>query len=159
MTTVAAALLESIDQQLPGIERCVGKLGDTLLWRRVLPAMNSVGNLCLHLCGNLNHYVGACIGSSGYERDRPGEFNATDGHGAEGLLLRLRDARDTVAAVVEGLNDEDLPRCVDSDHPENATVLTLLVQVSTHFAYHTGQILTLTKVLTENDERLLEWGH
>lgn len=152
-------LLSSFDLQLPRIESCLAKLDDAQVWTRPLPAMNSIGNLCLHLAGNVSHYVGACIGKSGYVRDRSGEFDANGGSTRGELLDKLRDAVATARRVTETLGPDDLEREIDSNYPPDATVIGILVHVSTHFAYHTGQILVLTKLLTTDDARILEWGH
>ena len=152
-------LLTSIERQLPRVESCLAKLDNAQIWTRPLPAMNSVGNLCLHLAGNVNHYVGACIGRTGYERDRSAEFEAVGGSTRDQLNKGLREARETATRVITTLGPHDIERRIDSDHPPNATVTSVLVHVGTHFAYHTGQIVQLTKLLTGDDGRILDWGH
>lgn len=101
---------------------------------------NSGGNLCLHLIGNLNTYLGAEIGKTGYVRDRPLEFSRKDVPREE--LLRMLD--DTIAVVnhaLDQLQESDLQK----EYPllvfaEKTSTEYFLVHLTTHLAYHLGQI-------------------
>jgi uncharacterized damage-inducible protein DinB len=152
-------LLAGMDENLARIERCLGRLPDEALWKRPRAGMNSVANLCLHLAGNESHYIGRGVGGTDYVRDRPFEFRADGGVARAEILDRLREARATTRRVVSGLQPSDLGRRVKSDHPPEPTVLKVILHVAEHYAYHTGQIVLLTRLLQEGEERLLQWGH
>jgi hypothetical protein len=113
---------------------------DNAFWSISDGITNSPGNLTLHLLGNLNHYIGAKLGKSGYVRDRPLEFSSDPISRSE-ILDRIDKTRTVVVDAVKNLSDDDLR----SDYPseeggETRTVVAELVRILTHFNYHRGQI-------------------
>lgn len=113
---------------------------DEDLWLTVPGIANPGGNLALHLCGNLQHYIGARLGGSGYRRDRPAEFS--DRHVPRDEILRRIGA--TRTAVETTLNALD-PSVLTSAYPEEIAGVTLdtaqfLAHLASHLAYHLGQI-------------------
>lgn len=101
---------------------------------------NPAGNLALHLCGNLQHYIGAVLGKSGYVRNRDHEFAAT-GLTREGLITEIEK---THAAVIGTLHKLD-HHTLQSDYPEPVfnfpmTTLYFLIHLQGHLNYHLGQI-------------------
>lgn len=101
---------------------------------------NSAGNLCLHLIGNLNTYIGAEIGKTGYIRNRPLEFSLKDIPRSE-LIEKIEDTISIVNNALDSLKEEDLnaiyPQIV---FEKEMTTGFFLVHLSTHLAYHVGQI-------------------
>jgi len=101
---------------------------------------NSAGNLCLHLIGNLNTYIGGELGQSGYVRQRDLEFSLRDIPRAV-LLAQLDETASLVSRTLLSLNEARL----DEEYPllvfENKTSTGfMLVHLATHLAYHLGQI-------------------
>lgn len=101
---------------------------------------NSAGNLCLHLLGNLNHFIGAVLGNTGYVRNRDLEFTQQDIPRNE-LLRRIDDTVGSVKNTFDKMNDASL----DKDYPlvfneQQLTTGQMLVNIVTHFNYHLGQI-------------------
>ena len=101
---------------------------------------NSAGNLCLHLVGNLNTYIGAELGKSGYVRHRELEFSLKDIPTSE--LLKQID--ETIQAVEKGL-DKVTDKQLDEEYPllvlaEKTTTAYFLVHLLAHLGYHLGQI-------------------
>ncbi|WP_343697232.1 DinB family protein [Flavobacterium sp.] len=101
---------------------------------------NSAGNLCLHLIGNLNTYIGAEIGKTGYIRNRPLEFSLKDIPRSE-LIEKIEDTISVVNNALDSLKEEDLnaiyPQIV---FEKEMTTGFFLIHLSTHLAYHLGQI-------------------
>ncbi|MCZ6793740.1 MAG: DUF664 domain-containing protein [Planctomycetota bacterium] len=159
MEPLLAVIVGELDVDLTRIERCLERLPEESVWKRPRDGMNAVGNLCLHLAGNESHYVGHGIGRAEYVRDRPGEFRATGGFSSAQLVEKLREARQLTRETFGKLSAADLDRPVEIDHPGDPTVLRLVLHVFEHYAYHTGQIVLLTRWLQASDERVLEWGH
>jgi hypothetical protein len=110
------------------------------LWRLSGAITNPAGNLCLHLCGNLQHYVGALLGNSGYIRNRPLEFSLNDIPKTK-LLAEIKTTRDVVIHTLKNLKDEDL----SLTYPEETlgypmTTHFFLTHLFGHLGYHLGQI-------------------
>jgi hypothetical protein len=101
---------------------------------------NSAGNLCLHLVGNINGFIGAQIGKTGYVRQRELEFSLKDVPRAE-LIKRIEDTILIVDSVLDGLTAEQF----ESLYPievfgQPMTTEYFLVHLAMHLDYHLGQI-------------------
>ena len=102
--------------------------------------MNSGGNLCLHLLGNLNTYIGAELGKSGYVRQRDLEFSMKDIPKTE-LFEKIESLIEIVDSTFKQLLEEDLKK----DYPTEAlgyrmTTGYFLIHLLAHLNYHLGQI-------------------
>lgn len=130
------------------IRECLGKLSEEQLWWRPNAESNAVGNLVIHLCGATRHFLGRGVGGSDYVRDRDREF-AERGPVATAALLTLLEG--TVAEadrVLTGLTPARLFETTRNVEPQ-MTVLACLMRMSHHWAYHGGQVVTITKSLHE----------
>lgn len=110
------------------------------LWAIDKNISNSGGNLCLHLIGNINTYIGAEIGKTGYIRNRPLEFSLKDIPKSE-LIGKIEETIIVVNNTLDLLSEEDLnaiyPQIV---FEKEMTTGFFFVHLSTHLAYHLGQI-------------------
>lgn len=113
---------------------------ERLIWATPPGMANSAGTLALHAAGNLQHFIGARLGGTGYVRDRPAEFGDRDVPRAE-LLARLAQAREAVGATLATLD----PAVLETEHPDTfsngkrVSVGVLLAHLATHLTYHLGQ--------------------
>ncbi len=110
------------------------------LWKDEKSIKNPAGNLCLHLCGNLQYYIGAVLGNTGYIRNRDNEFAARN-VSRENLLKEIAHARKAVSETLPSLTEAQLLSDYPVDvfgHPMNT--LHFLVHLSTHLGYHLGQV-------------------
>lgn len=110
------------------------------LWELPPGISNSGGTLALHLVGNLRHFIGAVIGGSGYERDRPGEFQDRDLPKSEVSAL-IDPTIEEISKTLDGLTDQDL----SAAYPVEVGGVRLdtgqfLVHLAGHFSYHLGQV-------------------
>ncbi len=138
-------------EQLAGrIDDCLGKLTGEQLWRRGSEAENAVGNLVLHLCGNLRQWIGSAVAGLPDIRDRDGEFAARGGVEPAELRRRLAAAVSEAVATIRSLAPGRLLEPVEVQH-YRLTVLEAVYHVVEHFAQHTGQILFATKQMTQQD--------
>jgi uncharacterized damage-inducible protein DinB len=101
---------------------------------------NSAGTLCLHLCGNLQHYFGAVLGGTTYQRDRAAEFARRDVSRDE-LIDQIQAARAAVVLTLPRLDDDRL----DHDYPEQVfeqpvSSRFFLMHLASHLGYHLGQV-------------------
>ncbi len=138
-------------EQLAGrIEDCLGRLSYEQVWARGGDHENAVGNLVLHLCGNLRQWIGSGIARKPDIRVREREFSARGDIQPDELRERLATAvREAVAAIRE-LAPARLTEAVRVQNYE-LSVLEAIYHVVEHFAQHTGQILFATKRLAGQD--------
>lgn len=114
---------------------------DKDIWRTENSVSNSAGNLCLHLVGNLNTFIGAELGKTGYIRNRDLEFSLKDVPRNE-LIKQIEETIKMVNHSIDKLTEEDL----ENDYPEvkvlenDRSVKYMLIYLSSHLAYHLGQI-------------------
>ena len=118
------------------------------LWITPAGLPNSAGTLALHVAGNLQHYIGAKLGQSGYVRDRPREFAARNVPRSK-ILAEIDAAEEAIRATLPRLTPEQLA----ADCPETVGGVRLrtdayLLQVTVHLAYHLGQIDYHRRVVT-----------
>ena len=110
------------------------------LWKISGEIKNSAGNLCMHLCGNLQHFTGSVLGNSGYVRNREAEFSTKDIQ-----KEKLLDEINVTAKVVEKTISELKEDKFNEIYPVNVfgyemTTEFFLVHLATHLNYHLGQI-------------------
>lgn len=114
---------------------------DGALWRMAGEIPNSGGTLALHLAGNLQHFVGAILGRSGYRRDREREFAARD-LGRAALLDELSAAREAIDSALGAMTETDLDAewAGGGPLPEGSSNALMLLHLSGHLSYHLGQL-------------------
>ena len=140
-----------LDRDLRALKREVEAYPDERdLWAQVPGISNVAGTLALHLAGNLQYYVGAVLGGSGYVRDRPAEFARRDVPRSE-LLREIEAARSTVARALVGTIDPE------AEFPESIAGKRVrtgdyMVHLATHFAYHLGQLDYHRRIVTGHDK-------
>ncbi|HEX6985514.1 MAG TPA: DUF1572 family protein [Planctomycetaceae bacterium] len=140
---------------LSNVERCVGLLTAEQVWHRPNEASNSVGNLVLHLTGNVRQWIVAGLGGEPFDRDRPAEFAERGPLPTERILPPLRQTVERACDVIGGLTPEALLR----EYPiqgRTVTGLAATFHVVEHFSFHTGQVVSITKLLTGRDLSLYD---
>ena len=140
---------------VPKIERCLDRLSDGDIWWRANEASNSIGNLILHLCGNVTMWIIGGVGSLPFERHRQREFDERRKIPAAELRSRLRDVARQADEVMSAVGPEELlsRRQIQG---YDVTVLEAIYHVVEHFSMHTGQIILLTKARVQGDLTLWE---
>ena len=135
---------------LPKIQRCLTQLSEEDLWWRPNESSNSVGNLVLHLSGNLRQWIVSGVGDEEDIRERQKEFDERGPlpkvHVAERLANVVHEACDTLRA----LNPETLldTRTIQGNE---VTKLQGIYHAVEHFSTHTGQIIYITKMRNGKD--------
>lgn len=109
------------------------------IWRVPEGIKNSAGNLCLHLCGNLQHFVGAILGQTGYVRQRDREFSDKN-IPRQDLLALVGVTRRVVLTVIVGLTPEAMAQQFPERVMGDMTTDHFLVHLYGHLNYHLGQI-------------------
>ena len=126
------------------IRRCLDVLPADALWHRSHEDSNSVGNLLLHLSGNVRQWIVSSVGGATDARHRADEFAAREGADANALFTILRSTLDEADGVIASLTAARLleRRLVQG---RDVSVLDAVYHVVEHFALHTGQIILITK--------------
>jgi hypothetical protein len=110
------------------------------IWKIEKGIANSGGNLCLHLVGNLNTYIGKELGGTNYVRDRPAEFALKNVPRVQ-LLAMIDETMKVVDTSLAGVSEEDLQK----DYPilvleAMTSTEFMLIHLATHLTYHLGQV-------------------
>jgi uncharacterized damage-inducible protein DinB len=145
---------EKLTELCGRIETCVAKLTPEQIWTRGAENENAVGNLMLHLAGNVRQWIICGVGGAEDRRDRDSEFDARSGADA---LERLRATVSEAVEVLKALPHEGLGERRTIQKRYEGTLLAAIYHVVEHFSMHTGQIIFATKLLTGAD--LEFYGH
>jgi len=131
------------------IEACVLKLDSDQIWNRESDAQNSIGNLVLHLCGNVRQWIGWSIGGQPDIREREREFARSSKIGTPELLAQLTGTVNDARSILEHFPPERLTERVPTQDGERFA-LEVIYQVVGHFQQHAGQIIFATKLYKES---------
>lgn len=125
---------------------------ETDIWKVKGQINNSAGNLCLHLIGNLNTYIGRELGNTGYLRNRELEFSSKDVPRQE-IIQKVKNTIEMINQTLDNFDEKFL----ENEYPilvfdHKTSTEYLLVHLTTHLTYHLGQI-NYHRRLIENDEK------
>ncbi len=138
MTEIITSLFERDINKL--IEELMLYKNEETIWKIKEGISNSGGNLTLHLLGNLNHFIGATLGNTGYIRERDKEFSLKNIPRLQ-LVEELKKVNSVVKNTLTHLSDEDLEK--NFPVPLNDKTLStsfVLLHLLAHFSYHLGQV-------------------
>jgi hypothetical protein len=140
------ALCDELASALGRIAHCAGQLTDEQIWSRPAPAMNSIGNLMLHLAGNVGQLIVAGVGGAPDTRERQAEFDARGPIPADELLGKLfaviREAQQVIRAASEASLLAPIPvKRFDWNGIE------AIVRCLAHFRGHTQEIIHMTRMI------------
>ena len=137
-------------QYWPRLRGCVEPLADEQVWWRANPASNSIGNLVLHLNGNVGQWLVTSFNRGEDHRNRPAEFNEREGLSAGTLLDRLGATMQQASDVLARLTHADLVARYEIQG-YHVSGLDAVYQVVEHFGLHYGQILYIAKAQSGAD--------
>jgi hypothetical protein len=142
---VGAGAAHELDSALLRIKHCLDQLNDEQVWRRSQPSLNSIGNLILHLCGNLRQWVVAGLGGAPDERNRPAEFAERGSVPKEELLHRLEAVVEEAKRVLAGVDARQLAETRRIQGFDVTGVAAIFDSVP-HFRGHTQEIVYMTRL-------------
>jgi uncharacterized damage-inducible protein DinB len=146
--TPQAVCLRLISQNLHNLQKEIEAFKEDAELRQTLPGVsNSAGNLCLHICGNLQHFVGTILGKTGYERNREAEFSSNS-MTQETLLREIQTTQVVMQEVIPFLSELEW----EKEYPiqvfqEPMRTGYFLMHLSMHLSYHLGQINYLRRIM------------
>lgn len=144
-TAVGAEAAHELASALTRIKHCLGQLTDEQVWWRSHPSLNSIGNLVLHLCGNLRQWIVAGLGGATDLRDRPTEFSERGPIPRNELVRRLEAVVDEARAVLARQTARQLleARRIQGF---DVTGLKAIFDSVPHFRGHTQEIIGITRL-------------
>jgi uncharacterized damage-inducible protein DinB len=155
MSTFGAAFIEEsrrllAAEYLPKIRHCLDTIDEADAWWRPNSQCNSIGNLVLHLAGNIRQWMISGVGGAPDIRERQAEFDAQRGVTRPALIEQLEHTLLEVDQVLSRVTAEQLgeQRMIQG---QDVTVLEAIYHVVEHFGMHTGQIIYITKLRTSKD--------
>ncbi len=136
-----------VGSYLPRIERCLEKIPDEHIWWRASPESNSIGNLMLHLAGNVRQWIVSGLDGVPDVRERQREFDERGPLPRADVQSRLKETMAEADRVLAHLDPSTLleRRRIQG---YDVAVMEAIYQVVEHFSMHTGQIILLTKIST-----------
>jgi uncharacterized damage-inducible protein DinB len=138
---------ELFHRDLKKLEEEIRLVPEAALWKTAGEIKNSCGNICLHLCGNVQHFIGAELGKTGYVRNRDAEF-ATKNLSKEKLLEEIAAAKAAVTKGMASITQADLNTVFPQDFlGKEVTTEYMLIHLLAHFNYHLGQINYLRRIV------------
>ena len=147
---IASSRAYFLEDYLPKIAACLELLTEEQIWWRANPQSNSIGNLLLHLSGNVRQWIVCSLGGAADERDRDSEFAERRIIARDELLARLKQTlNEADATLVKFDPDKLIERRVIQGL--DVTALEAIFHVVEHFSMHTGQIIMMAKMFAEVD--------
>ena len=131
-------------ESLPRLHKCLSELTEEEIWERPNENSNSVGNLILHLTGNINQWIVSTLGGEEDTRQRQTEFDEQGPIPTAVLLADLDGVMKKADAIISKLEPAELIQS-KSVQGYKETVLAILIHVTEHFSYHTGQVSYIAK--------------
>ena len=139
-----------INENTKRILKCLNEVDETEAWLRSNENSNSIGNIILHLCGNITQYVISALGGIEDIRMRDKEFSAKDGSTKNELSAKLESTVNEAIRIIENIDEERLLKTY-SVQGFNLSGIGIIIHVTEHYSYHTGQIAFWIKQLKNKD--------
>jgi len=145
------------EENIPRLKKCLAKLSDDQIWFRPNNASNSLGNLVLHLQGNVRQWVVSGLGKNPDVRERQQEFDERGPVPTTKMLADMDQLMREVDQILNKITHEDLLE-VRNVQGYQESGLSILVHITEHFSYHVGQMTYIVKMLKDEDMGYYE-GH
>jgi uncharacterized damage-inducible protein DinB len=142
--------LITIDENTVKIKSCLQELDEKDIWFRNNAHINSAGNILLHLCGNIRQYIISSLGGEPDIRERDLEFSTTGGFTKIALAAKWQDTIQEAKTIIGHASSENLLRRRVVQGTSYSGV-GIIIHVTEHYSYHTGQIIFLTKLFKNID--------
>ncbi len=151
---VGEAAANELDDAFAKIKHCLDQLSDEQVWWRPKPSLNSIGNLILHLCGNLRQWIVCGVGGATDNRDRPSEFSERGPTPKAELLKTLDEIVGQAQAALNALHVDRLLEFRRIQATEQ-TALSAIFDSVPHFRGHTQEIVLMTRLQLGDAYRFL----
>jgi len=139
-----------MDENTQKLKTCLDELEEPDIWKRPNQHSNSVGNLVLHLSGNIRQWIISSLGKQEDTRNRDGEFSAEGGYNKMQLAEKLFSTVEQAKNVITNISSEEI---LQKRKVQGNTVsgIEAIIHVTEHYSYHTGQVIFWVKLLRDKD--------
>jgi uncharacterized damage-inducible protein DinB len=139
-----------ISESTAKLTTCLDELEEVDVWKRPNQHSNAVGNIILHLCGNIRQYAISSLGNTVDVRERDKEFSAASGYSKSELIKKLITAVEEAKSIIQNVDSSELlrKRKVQGFYHSG---IGIIIHVTEHYSYHTGQVIFWTKLLKDKD--------
>ncbi|MBV6644734.1 MAG: DUF1572 family protein [Cyclobacteriaceae bacterium] len=143
-------IIYRLDESTRMVLKCLDELSEKDIWRRPNEESNSIGNLIVHLCGNITQYVISSLGDRPDQRDRDSEFSQDINVSKKELIQQLTATVEEARTIIGNSDSQVLlkKRGVQGFFFSGTGIA---IHVMEHYSYHTGQIAFYTKLLKSKD--------
>jgi hypothetical protein len=145
--TIASGMTARYKKLGGTVRELAAPLSEEQFWSKPFAFGNSFGHLVLHLTGNLNYYIGAQVGGTGYVRNRPLEFSDTTREAKEEVLKKFDLAIATVVATIESQSEAEWSTEYSGTGADARDRFDMVLQCATHLHLHIGQMMYLAAEL------------
>lgn len=139
-----------MDESTRMIAIALSKIDEDSVWKKPNSNTNSIGNLILHLCGNITQYIIASLGEKKDARNRDAEFDTKEGYSKVELLKMLNKAVEEAKSIIEDASEKVLTT-MRNVQGFNLSGVGVVMHAVEHYSYHTGQITLWVKILKNQD--------
>ena len=139
-----------IEENTQRIIKCLDEIDETEIWKFPNDHSNSIGNLILHLCGNIRQYVVSALGETEDTRERNKEFSTKTGHAKQRLLNDLTNTISGAVGIIGNMDENKLTK-IYSVQRFDLSGIGIIIHVTEHYSYHTGQIAFWIKLIKNKD--------
>lgn len=139
-----------MDENTKRVIKCLEEMDEHYIWKSPNDSSNSIGNLLLHLCGNIRQYIISALGEMEDIRIRDEEFSTREGFTKEELLNQLITTVSQAKEIIKSIDDFKLTTTF-SVQGFQLSGIGIIIHVTEHYSYHTGQIAFWTKLLKNKD--------
>jgi uncharacterized damage-inducible protein DinB len=143
-------VLNVMDENSKKLKTCLDELDETDIWKHPNQHSNSIGNLVLHLSGNIRQWIISSLGNIEDSRDRDQEFSADGGYSKSQLAEKLFSTVEDAKNIIRNISVEDVlkKRKVQGTMVSG---IAAIIHVAEHYSYHTGQVIFWTKLVKDID--------
>ena len=142
--------INRLEENTKKVSQCFDELDEKDIWIHPNKSSNSIGNLTLHLCGNIRQYIISSMGGNEDIRERDLEFSTQGGLTKSELLGKLTAIINEAKSIINDSDSGSLLK-VRSVQGYEYSGLGIIYHVVEHFSYHTGQVIFFTKLLKNKD--------
>lgn len=139
-----------MEEKLTHFEKAMAQASEADIWKRPNGSSNTIGNIIIHLCGNITQYIHSSLGEVPDVRERDAEFAADGGKSKEELMAMLRQTVEKANQVMKNMDRSRLLE-VRSVQAYEFSAIGIIIHVVEHFSYHTGQVAFWVKQLKDVD--------